>query len=984
MYLNLHSEYSLKYGTTSIAKLVERALTCGVTQMALTDINNSTGAMDFVAASRKAGIKPIVGIEFRRTDNTLLYIGIARNREGFKELNDFLTFYNLNSQPLPEKPWAFLHVYLIYPFDRFLEGMVLNENEYIGVRLTELNKLFGKPVNGYREKLLALHPVTVSNKKEYRLHQYLRAIDLNTLLSKVSETDICHENEVMLPVDTLREQYSMYPFLIDNTENLLNDCGIEVELGISKNRKTFTGSEYDDRLLLEKLAIEGMYYRYGKTNHKAIKKVQDELQVIFKLKFCAYFLQVEDIVSYGAKRNYYHVGRGSGANSTVAYCLRITDVDPLELDLYFERFLNPKRTSAPDFDIDFSWDEREDVQDYIFKRYGKEHTALLGTMTTFKDRSVLREIGKAMGLPKGEIDSFSQPSRQAENQNNLVYRQICAIYEMMEDMPHQRSIHAGGVLISEEPITYYCALDLPPKNMPTVQFDMYAAEAIGYEKFDILSQRGIGHIKEAVEVIRQNHRISVNVHDVKKFKADPKINAQLKTGDTIGAFYIESPAMRGLLKKLRCDNYLNLVAASSIIRPGVASSGMMKTYIERFNDPDKITYLHPVMAEQLAETYGVMVYQEDVIKVCHHYAGLDLADADVLRRGMSGKYRSRMEFDKLVQRFFDCAKALGRDEETTKEVWRQVSSFAGYSFSKAHSASFAVESYQSLFLKTEYPREFMVAVLNNYGGFYARWVYVQELRKSGATVHLPCINQSGQKVSISGTDAFLGFVGIQGLEAKMVENIISERLNNGLYQNLENFVKRTGITLEQCITLVRTGALRFTGRSKKELLWEVYQYLGDQPAQKAVPELFSFASKTYTLPKLSQNQLEDAYDELELLGFPVSLSMFEMLQSTFRGELMAGELNKHIGEKVKMLGNFVCDKTIRTIKGKPMYFGTFLDFEGNWFDTVHFPQHAPSYPFKGMGCYLIYGKVTQDFGFCSIEVEKFAKLPIKADPRRKG
>jgi DNA polymerase-3 subunit alpha len=506
----------------------------------------------------------------------------------------------------------------------------------------------------------------------------------------------------------------------------MNDCSSSFEKG-SKNRKTFTGSAKDDKALLEKLALEGMEYRYGRSNREALKRVQKELAVIDELHFSAYFLITWDIIRYSMARGYYHIGRGSGANSIVSYCMRITDVDPIELDLYFERFLNRQRSSPPDFDIDYSWDEREDVQDYIFKRYGSNNTALLGTMSTFKDRSIIREISKVMGLPVQEIDSFTDPTKHVQNRDNPTFAKILAIQSMMQHMPNQRSIHAGGVLISEEPITYYTALDLPPKGMPVVQWDMYEAESIGYEKFDILSQRGIGHIKEAVRLVLENQKTKLDIHAVSSFMKDPKINEKLKIGETIGCFYIESPAMRQLLKKLGCESYLTLVAASSIIRPGVASSGMMKTYISNYHDPENVEYLHPVMKEHLRETFGVMVYQEDVIKICYHYAGLDPTDADVLRRGMSGKYRSKKEFDRLVQRFFDCAKEIGRDEKTTEEVWRQVSSFAGYSFSKAHSASFAVESYQSLFLKTYYPMEFMVAVLNNYGGFYQRWVYVHEL-----------------------------------------------------------------------------------------------------------------------------------------------------------------------------------------------------------------------------------------------------------------
>jgi DNA polymerase III alpha subunit len=652
----------------------------------------------------------------------------------------------------------------------------------------------------------------------------------------------------------------------------------------------------------------------------------------------------------------------------------------LELDLYFERFLNAQRTSPPDFDIDYSWDEREDVQDYIFKRYGRYHTALLGTMSTFKDRSVFREIGKVMGLPKAEIDGYSDVSRAMYNRDNPTFKKINAIYERMKNMPNQRSIHAGGVLISEEPINYYTALDLPPKGMATVQWDMYEAEKIGLDKYDILSQRGIGHIKLCVRLAEENQQKKINIHDVKSFMKDPVVNAQLGRGDTIGCFYIESPAMRSLIKKLRCNNYIVLVAASSIIRPGVASSGMMSQYIRFHNDPCKVKYLHPVMEEQLKETYGVMVYQEDVIKICIHFAGMDGTDADILRRGMSGKYRSNKEFNRLVERFHEEAIKLGRPEPIVKEVWRQVSSFAGYSFSKAHSASFAVESYQSLYLKTYYPREFMVAVLNNYGGFYNRALYVHELAKAGAVVHLPCINNSDSVVKISGIDVYLGLIGIHGLEGSFIEVIPEERSLNGPYQSLEDLVKRTGIGLEQTITLIRVGALRFTSKSKKELLWQIHRLLDTNVKPTNELSLFNVEVKHYQLPVLVNTKLEDAYHELELLGFPLSLSFFDLLETEVHGQIMANDLSNHNGQTVKMVGRYVDEKTVSTKYGQRMYFGCFLDAEGNFFDTTHFPNTTPLYPFRGAGCYLIEGKVVEDFGFPSLEVTRCEKLQILGNP----
>ncbi len=999
MFLNVHSTYSLKYGTIPVHEIVRQARALDIHQLVLTDINNSTGAMEFIRECEKqklkvdkteqhAGndpylIKPLTGIEFR-LNNLLLYIGIAKNKEGMRELNEFLTFHNLNQKELPRAAPAFENAFVIYPFSKNADR-TLKSNEFIGIRREQLNFLYSHPLNNIRHKLVVWHPVTVTGKYEYRLHEYLRAISSSTLLTKVDETDKCSEAEVLISEQEIEHQFADYPFILENTRRIFDSCSMDeylVKGKCSKNKKTYTKSGPDgDRLMLRNLALKGLAYRYGMDHGIARERIEKELRVIEALDYCAYFLITFDIIRFAIdKCGFYHVGRGSGANSIVAYCLRITDVDPIELDLYFERFLNEKRTSPPDFDIDFSWDEREVIQRYLFDRYPKGHVAFLGTMSTFKDRAIIREIGKVLGLPKEEIDSFSDQTKERDNLQNPTFKKLMLVHSLMRDMPNQRSIHAGGILISEEPLTYYTALDLPPKGFPTVQWDMYEAEFIGFEKFDILSQRGIGHIREAVRIVKENQGKDVDIHNFPMFRDDPRLNAELREGQPIGCFYIESPAMRQLLKKLTCEDYLTLVAASSIIRPGVASSGMMKMYIQSYHAPHQVKYLHPVMKEQLQETFGVMVYQEDVIKICHHYAGLDLADADILRRAMSGKYRSKLEFDRLVQRFFDSAKQLGRDEEVTKEVWRQVSSFAGYSFSKAHSASFAVESYQSLYLKTYFPKEFMVAVLNNYGGFYSRWVYVRELQKTGARVHLPCVNYSDEVVNIKGNEAYLGFIGIQGLENKFIERIPHERRLNGNFKNLEDFVKRTQITLEQAILLIRLGALRFTGKDKKSLLWDIHNYLGHQRKLINTAELFSVEHSVYELPELENSALEDAYAELELLGFPLNYTMFDFLKTKYRGDVKAADLQRYAGQTVKMVGNYVCEKTVRTIKNTKMWFGTFIDDQGDFFDTTHFPNTTPLYPFKGKGCYLILGKVVEDFGFPSIEVLKFAKLEIDLNP----
>lgn len=373
-------------------------------------------------------------------------------------------------------------------------------------------------------------------------------------------------------------------------------------------------------------------------------------------------------------------------------------------------------------------------------------------------------------------------------------------------LPKALSVHTCGILISELPITHYTALELLPVGFPSTQFSMLEAEDVGLYKYDILSQRGLGHIKDATELVKAQG-IDIDIHAIQKFKEDPRIKELLKTGDTIGCFYVESPAMRQLLRKLEVDDYLGLVAASSVIRPGVASSCMMREYIMRYRDSEKRKEAHPRLLEIMPETFGVMVYQEDVLKVAHYYAGLTLEEADIMRRGMSGKFRSRAEFQAVKQKFFSNCKSKGYPDAEAAEIWRQIESFAGYSFAKGHSASFAVESYQSLYLRAYHPIEFMVGVLNNFGGFYSTEFYLHEARMLGANVELPCVNFSDELSTLFGKTIFMGLCLIKDLEKETINNILNERKRDGLFTGLEDFAQRVSISLEQLRILIRIRAL---------------------------------------------------------------------------------------------------------------------------------------------------------------------------------
>ena len=970
MYLNCHSFFSLNYGVMSVEELLQYAEGMGIKQLALTDINNTSGCLDFLRLAPKYGIKPVVGIDFRHSTEQL-YIGIAKNNEGFKELNEFLTYYRTRHEDVPRRPADLPNCTVIYPWKKDSSIIPLRENEYMGVRPADIPafRLYGK--DQAQNKLVVLAPAAFRSKKDFNTHRLLRAIYHNTLLSKLSKTEQGSEDDIFLPFSNLVERYEDFPKMIATTAAILDNCNVHFEFGKSKNKSTFNTTADEDVKMLKALALEGLHYRYHEPSQLILDRFKTEFDTICTLGFTAYFLINWDIVRFAREQGFFYIGRGSGANSLIAYCLRITDVDPIELDLYFERFINPSRRNPPDFDIDFSHTDRDIVRQYIFDKY-RGHVALVGSYSTFERKSCIREIGKVFGLPDDEIEHL-QSDRLDKRKLDKYGFLVLEYAKFIQGLPNLLSIHACGVLISELPITTYSALELMPVGFPSTQFSMLEAEDVGLYKFDILSQRGLGHIKDAVELVKTNRGEDIDIHRIQDFKEDLRIKELLKTGNTIGCFYVESPAMRQLLRKLEVEDYLGLVAASSVIRPGVASSGMMREYILRFRYPEKRKEAHPKLLEIMPETFGVMVYQEDVIKVAHYYAGLTLEEADVMRRGMSGKFRSRAEFQAVREKFFsNCTEKNYPDDEAT-EIWRQIESFAGYSFAKGHSASYAVESYQSLYLRAYHPIEFMTGVLNNFGGFYSTEFYLQQAQMVGATIELPCINTSNHLAVLTGTTIYMGLCLIKDLEQTTIKSILEERHREGHFKSLGDLIKRVPVSLEQLRILIRIKAFRFTGQTSKELLWDAHMLLGKTKKTAPKKELFELPAQPNHLPALEYGSYEDALDEMKILGFPYT-SPFTLLDKQYQATIYANELLKHLSKVVYMVGYYVNIKKVNTIHGDIMYFGSFIDSKGQLFDTVHFPQSIDQFPFTGKGCYIVKGKVIEEFGVPSIEVTHMQRI----------
>ncbi|NNK40051.1 MAG: DNA polymerase III subunit alpha [Winogradskyella sp.] len=981
MYLNCHTYYSLRYGTIKPELLLAIAAKNGVQTLALTDINSTSACLDIVRLSSTYKIKPVLGVDFRNKAEQQ-FILIAKNNDGFHAINDYLSvFLHDDTLKIPNRPEIELeHSYVIYPYQKG-KDYKLRSNEFLGIAPEDLNTLKFSKWNTLREKLVVLKTVSFQDKKGFNTHRLLRAIDNNTLLSKLPKSEEGKPSHMMLPYNSLCAVYNEFPELITNTNDLLKACSIDFDFSqkIPNNQSSYTNNKDLDFRLLKKLTYSGLHYRYKKPGERIFKRIEKELSIIKEKGFVSYFLINWKILKYARSKDYFYVGRGSGANSIVAYLLRITDVDPVELDLYFERFINLFRTNPPDFDLDFSWRDRDDITQFIFKTF--KHTALIAVYNTFKFKASVRELGKVFGLPKSEMDLLT---RKRYNINTLdrLSQLVIKYSTYIQGFPNYLGIHAGGILISERPIHYYTATFMPPKGFATTQFDMVVAEDIGLYKFDILSQRGLGKIKEATEIIAYNHpkKPPIDIHDIKRFKQDQRIKYLLKNAKAIGCFYVESPAMRMLLKKLQVDNYLGLVAASSIIRPGVAQSGMMREYILRYRYPERRKEAHPILLNIMPETYGVMVYQEDVIKVAHHFGGLTLGEADMLRRGMSGKFRSRDEFLKVKDLFFNNCKKDGKPEDLTTEIWRQIESFAGYAFAKGHSASYAVESYQSLFLKAYYPLEYMVATINNYGGFYSTELYVHEARMHNGVIEAPCVNNSYTQSIIKEKTIYLGFMFLHALESKTIKRLIKERTEHGDFRSLDDFIERVPISIEQISILIKINAFRFTGVNKRELLWEAHLKISKTVIEDHVITLFKTERINYSTPELPSTALENAFDEIELLGFPLC-NPFYLLTERSQNTIKAKDLEALEHKVVTIEGYLITIKNTKTSNKKMMHFGTFLDRDGDFIDTVHFPPVAAKYPFRGKGIYEITGRVMIEFDCTTIEVSKMERLAIIEDPR---
>ncbi|MBN2382032.1 DNA polymerase III subunit alpha [bacterium] len=1018
VHLHCHSCYSLLEGAVWPDALVRAAQSYGMEALALTDTNALYGAIPFYRAAREAGFKPIFGSELvSAVDPAERAVVLARDRDGYAELCRLITARHLGGSDFQLGPVLRQslvgygqHLFVLCACEGLLSQLVpVRSADNLYVDLSDFcdgqnsgrARSLGRLIRQHGLPLVAGNDVHFLQREDYQLHRVLAAIRHNTTVSGLLPGEVASESAWLKRPVEMSHAFKGFPVSVfTNTARIAEQCQVEFELGRSIFPHFPLPSGETAFSYLWKLCFRGAVERYQPLTHEVLDRLKRELEVIDRLGFAEYFLIVWDIARYAREQGVPSVGRGSAANSIVSYVLQITHVDPIELDLFFERFLNPERQSCPDIDLDFCWRRRGQVLDYVYSRYGRDKVAMISTHSTLRARAAVREIARTMGVPESEIKSFTEYLPHFGSHSISHYQKvlpelkrlpvdreplasILTIADRLDGFPRHLSIHCGGIVVCPFPLTDIVPLQRSANGFVVTQYDMYPIEELGLLKIDLLGQRGLSVIANTSLAVQQATGTRPDL-SAALVQHDPRTVAAIRTGQTMGCFYIESPGMRGLLRKLRVETFEELTAASSVIRPGVAESGMMRQYIDRANGREPVQYLHQDMERLLGRTYGVMIYQEDVIKVAHVIAGLSLGEADLLRRAMSGKGRSREAMKKLELDFLERSRERGIAAETAAEIWRQIASFAGYAFCKAHSASFAQVSFQSCYLKVHYPAEFMAAVLSNQGGFYHTSAYIEEARRMGLKILLPDINRSNREYTGCDGSVRVGFMQVRQLNESTMQTIVRER-RRGLFVSLEDFCRRVPAELEEVRNLIKSGSFDCFELPRTELLWrlEVIEARRKQQsistrtaaASASTSEISLFESYPETepplivprMPALSLN--EKLKMERQALDLLASVHPLEVFAHKLVGlHLVAAcQLGDFVGQKITLLGWLVTTRRVKTKNNEYMRFVTMEDTSG-LYELVLFPRayQRNGHLLTSRGPYLVRGLVDEDNGHCVV------------------
>lgn len=990
VHLHAHSSYSPMYGVPTLEALCEAVRRQGCTTLALTDRNGLYGVIRFLEVARAAGLKPIVGVELLHDTHGAVLL--AKTPEGYANLCRLLSARHCD---------ASFHV--IESVAQHRAGLIILSDDAPAIRAwrdASPDDLYVELTPGPQlhhavalSRQLGLPPVATTRAAflqpaDFQAHRLLRAIAGNTTLSRVRAEDCASPLQWLMSETSLARHLPHVPEVLTNTRRIAEQCHTDwdfKETMFPSFRHLSAESAFET---LTTKTYEGAIWRYGTLSTVVRQRIEKELMVIRAKGYADYFLVVDEIVRQAPRT----CGRGSAAASIVSYCLGITHVDPIRHNLFFERFLNPGRHDPPDIDIDFPWDERPAILNWVFSHYGHRQAAMVANQNTLATRAALRELANVHGIPAAEIgkalnllDRRADCVEVAPGMTVASWAaQVCRALSLKTPWPeilswsvqlqgHFRNLglHPGGVVLVPDEIRRYVPVEISASGYPVIQWEKDQTEEAGLVKIDLLGNRSLAVIRDAIAAIHRNTGILIDYATWDPL-SDPATNEGIRRGETMGCFYVESPATRQLLKQLWggmpperravADVFEYLVIVSSIIRP--AANVFADAFVRRAHG-QRYRPLHPLLDEVLSETHGIMVYQEDVMKVAVALGGFSVEDGDQLRKVLSKKHKVRQLRD-YQRQFYDGASVRGLTRPVIDQVWAMIMSFAGYSFCKPHSASYAQVSFKSAYLRAHYPAEFIAAVISNQGGYYSACAYLSEGRRMGLTILPPDLNASDWASTGSGKTVRVGFMQIKGLEEAFAKRIVSERQAHGAFRSLADVLHRLTPDLAQAMLLIQAGCCdTIAGElTRPALLWRLFASFAEtRTVSIPIPPEYSFEQRLAL--------------ELKLFGFPLSCHPLDLFadQLARTPHIEAKDLPHYIGEDVTLIGWLVTEKVITTKTGEPMEFLT-LEDQTALYDAAVFPDvyRRVCHLLATNHAYIVTGRVEEQFSTVTLTVKELRLL----------
>lgn len=881
VHLHTHTEYSLLDGACRISELVAHAKKHKMPALAITDHGVMYGAIQFYKEAIRQGIKPIIGCEMyvahqsrldkssQRKETPHHLILLVKNNEGYKNLIKLVTLSYLegfyykpridkeilrehssglialsaclkgeisqcilqkNIKKAKEVAIDFLDIFGEGNFYLELQKNGIPEQEIVNENLIEISQELSIPV-------VASNDIHYINKEDARAHEILLCIQTATNLSDPKRLKFSTDAFYFNSPEEMDKNFSKIPQALENTIHIAEKCNLEIDFKHAQLPEFKVPPEHNINTYLKLLCYKGLNERYSEVTKQLEDRLEYELSVIKKMEFEPYFLIVWDFVRYAKEKEIMvGPGRGSAAGSLVSYCLNITNVDPMAYGLLFERFLNPERISMPDFDIDFCYERREEVIEYVSKKYGNDKVAQIITFGTMAARAAVRDVGRALGIPYAQVDTIAKmipwepnitiekalkmESRIKESmENDEDIKKLIETASSLEGLARHASTHAAGIVLSRKPLADYIPLQKTAEGEICTQYAMAELEALGLLKMDFLGLRTLTVISNALKIIKHTRGEGVDINKIPL--DDKKVYKMLSKGNCAGVFQLESEGMRDLVKRLKPENIEDITALLALYRPGPLGSGMIEDFINRKKGIVEIKYAHPRLEPILKETYGVIVYQEQVMKIASELAGFTLGQADILRKAMGKKQKGVMERQREL--FIKGAQKNNIKKNTAGEIFDLIAYFAGYGFNKSHSVSYAFISYQTAYLKTHYTIEYMASLLTSIMGNNDKVaLYIKECRNMNIEILPPDINQSLVNFTVVGGKAIrFGLAAVKNVGEKAIKSIIEERKGNSNFASLLDFCQRVDLRVVNkrvVESLIKCGGFDSIGAKRSQLL----------------------------------------------------------------------------------------------------------------------------------------------------------------------